>query len=440
MKRASRWRLVRVSAVTAMVLVVGALVPSLSGGAPAAAATDGQMIFPASGNIQSIVWDGCLGDYRPHEGIDITGRGGDPILAAYDGVIKTRTANNGYGNYTDIEHPGGYVTRYAHMVAPGWYPPGTAVVRGQQIGVVGKTGATTANHLHFEVRLNGAVYTAINGGFTCLSDVRRGDPIPLFFPGLGSDNGSVVASADYTGDDKADLLTVAGNGDVQLRAGNGAGGFQKTATYVGLGTVRRHFTHTDLNGDDKADIIAARSDGALEYFAGVGNGGFQAVAVVGNGWYDMLHVTSGADYTGDGKQDVIGVSAAGVMTIFRGSGSGGFATPYVTLGGGWEGFHFLVGGDFDNDGRGDIIGIDDTGSLYFYPGGVNGFGARRTAGAGWLEFTALTGGVDYNGDERADLLGRTPAGELFLYPGNGKGGFNARTLVAADAADYLSIE
>ncbi|MFP3787004.1 M23 family metallopeptidase, partial [Burkholderia sp. SIMBA_024] len=84
-------------------------------------------------------------------------------------------------------HPGGYVTRYAHMVAPGWYPPGTAVVRGQQIGVVGKTGATTANHLHFEVRLNGAVYTAINGGFTCLSDVRRGDPIPLFFPGLGSD-------------------------------------------------------------------------------------------------------------------------------------------------------------------------------------------------------------------------------------------------------------
>lgn len=440
MKRASRWRLVRVIAVTAMALVIGVLVPSLSSVTPAAAATDGQMIFPASGNIQSIVGDGCLGDYRPHEGIDITGRGGDPILAAYDGVIKARTSNSGYGNYVDVQHPGGYVTRYAHMVAPGWYPPGTPVVRGQQIGVVGKTGATSANHLHFEVRLNGAVYTAINGGFTCLSDVRRGDPIPLFFPGLGTDPISTVASADYTGEGKADLLIVAGNGDLQLRAGDGAGGFQKTATYAGFGTIRRHVTHADFNGDDKADIFAARSDGALEFFAGAGNGGFQAVAVLGNGWYDLLHVASGADFTGDGKQDVLGVSPDGTLTIYRGNGSGSFGTPSITVGGGWASFHFLVGGDFDTDGRGDIVAVAGDGTLYLYPGTASGFGAVRIVGRGWTEFTALTGGVDYNGDKLPDLLGRTAAGQLYLYPGDGKGFFGAASLVAADAADYLTLE
>lgn len=440
MKRASRWRLARVGMVAALALMVGVLVPSFSSGSPAAAATDGQMVFPSSGNIQSKVGDGCLGNFRAHDGIDIGGGGGSPILAAYDGVIKTRTYSSGYGNYIDIDHPGGYSTRYAHMADVGWYPPGTRVTRGQQIGVVGKTGATTAFHLHFEMRLNGTIYTAINGGFTCLSNVTRGTFIPLFFPGLGTGPGSAVSSADYTGDDKADLLIVAGNGDLRLRSGTGTGSFLAAAAFPGWGAVRRHVTHTDFNGDNKGDILAARSDGVLEFFAGAGNGGFQAVATPGIGWYDMLHVTSGADYTGDGRQDVLGVSADGVMTIYRGNGYGGFGSPSVTVGGGWNGYHFVIGGDFDGDGRGDIVAVSDSGELYFWAGTVNTFGAARSVGRGWTEFTAMTGGVDYNGDERADLLARTPAGQLYLYPGDGTGAFRAPTLVSSDNADYLTIE
>lgn len=440
MKRASRWRLARVGMATALALVVGVLVPSLSGGAPAAAATDGQMVFPASGNIQSKVGDGCRGNYRPHEGIDITGAGGAPILAAYDGVIKTRTANSGYGNYTDVEHPGGYVTRYAHMANAGIYAPGTRVARGQQIGIVGKTGATSAYHLHFEVRLNGAVYTAINGGFTCLSNVTRGNFIPLFFPGLGSGPGSTVASADYTGDNKADLLVVAGNGDLRLRAGTGTGSFQAASTpFPGWGAARRHVTRTDFNGDNKADLFAARADGILEFYAGTGSGGFQPVTTPGNGWYDMLHLTSGADFSGDGRQDVLAVTSDGVMIVYPGNGAGGFVGTSTVVGAGWQGFLYIVGGDFDNDGRGDIIGVADSGALYCYPGVAGGFGAARLVGGGWQEITAVTGGVDYDGDERADLLGRGRTGELFLYSGNGAGGFSKQTLVSSDWADQLAI-
>lgn len=441
MKRPSRVRLARIGIATALAVVIGVMAPALSSSSAATAAVNGQMVYPSSGNIQSKVGDGCRGNYRAHDGIDIGGGGGTPIVASYGGVIKSRTANSGYGNYTDVEHASGYVTRYAHMASPGMYAPGTRVARGQQIGVVGNTGNSPAYHLHFEVRLNGAVYTAINNGFTCLSNVTRGGVLPLVFPGLASGQPPGVASADYTGDKRADLLTIGGNGDLRLRAGNGAGAFSPAKTlFSGWGVSRRHITHADFNGDGKADILAARSDGTLEFYKGNGGGGVAPAVGIGKGWYGLLHVTSGADYTGDGKQDVLGVSATGALTIYRGNGAGGFGEPHIPLGSGWAGFHFLVGGDFDNDGRGDIMAVDAASALRFYPGVPGGFGPMRVVGSGWGEFTALTGGIDYNGDGHADLLARTASGQLYLYPGFGTGTFGERTLISATWADELAIE
>lgn len=444
MKRPSRLRFARIGMIAVLAVVIGSLVPSMSASTPASAATDGRMVYPASGNIQSKVGDGCRGNYRAHDGIDISGAGGTPIVAAYDGLIKSRTVNSGYGNYTDIEHPGGYVTRYAHMASPGIYAPGTRVGRGQQIGVVGNTGNSPAYHLHFELRLNGAVYTAVNNGFTCLANVSRGGTIPLTVPGLATGPGpkSPTAAADYTGDKKADLLIVAGNGDLRLRGGNGAGGFQPATTLLGAnwGGTRRHVTHTDFNNDGKADVLAARSDGILEFYPGKGGGALGSPVAIGDGWWDMMHVASGADYTGDGKQDILGVSRNGVLIIYAGNGAGKFGSPHTTVGSGWQAFHFVIGGDFDNDGWGDIIGLHFDGTLYFYAGVPNGFAARRAVGSGWQEFTAATGGVDYDGDGRADLLVRTPSAQLFLYPGLGDGTFGTRKLVSADWADHLTIE
>ncbi|MCK2035604.1 VCBS repeat domain-containing M23 family metallopeptidase [Microbacterium sp. SSW1-49] len=440
MKRTSRLRLVRVAMVTVVALLGAVLVPSLGSAPSASAATDGRMVYPASGNIQSKVGDGCRSNYRAHDGIDISGQGGTPILAAYDGIVRTRAFGSGYGNYVDIEHPGGYVTRYAHMAAPGTVAPGARVVRGQQIGVVGKTGATTALHLHFEVWRNGAVYTRINDGFTCLSNVARGTAIPLTFPGLGALPYAAVLSADYTGNRKADLLGIAADSDLHHFGGTGTGRFGSASIITSAWGTRKHLTHTDFNGDGVGDILVARNDGVLEFYAGRAGGGFGGLSTAGTGWYTMLLVTSGADYTGDGRQDVLGVSPAGMLSIYRGNGAGGFTAPTVTVGGGWQEFRHLVGGDFDDDGIGDLMAVDSAGTLFFYPGVVNKFGARRSLGGGWGAFTALTGGVDYNGDGFVDLIARTAAGELYLYPGTGSGTLGARTLIGTGWSGYLELE
>lgn len=438
MKAASRSRLARIGALAVLAIALGSLIPA-AGVESASAATDGKMVVPASGNIQSKVGDGCRDNYRKHDGIDISNQGGTPILAAYDGVIKTRTTNTGYGNYVDIQHPGGYVTRYGHMESPGMQGVGTTVTRGQQIGVVGKTGATTAYHLHFEVWRNGSVYTAINNGFTCLSNVTRGATLPMEFPGLGTVVTPRILSGDFDRDGRADLVGVAPDGDLQFFGGTGAG-FRAPATITSAWGLRTHLTHTDLNDDGHSDLLAVRSDGSLEFHQGSAaeGGGFSGFAVIGSGWDGLTQVTSGADYTGDGRHDVLAVRD-GILRIYPGDGEGRLSSPVVTVGAGWDAFTQMVGGDFNRDGRGDLIVVDRAGLAYFYPGGLGGFGNRQIVGTEW-NLTALSGGIDYNGDGVADLMARMPSGELVLFVGAGNGSFSARVPFGQGYGSYTGLE
>ncbi|MEV4669823.1 VCBS repeat domain-containing M23 family metallopeptidase [Microbacterium sp. LWO12-1.2] len=439
MKRTSRSRLVRVAMATVLAVVLGTIAPSLVSAVPASAATDGQMVYPASGNIQSKVGDGCRGNYRAHDGIDISGQGGTPILAAYDGVIKLRASNGGYGFYTDVEHPGGYVTRYGHMAAQGMYAPGTRVVRGQQIGVVGDTGSPGAYHLHFEVWRNGSIYSQINQGFTCLSNITRGNTLPLVFPGLATQPVPVLLT-DFDADGRADLLGVAADGDLHFIKGDGNGRFQPGAVVTTAWGIHKHLSSADFNRDGRADMLVVRSDGALEFYGGSATGGFDDFRVIGSGWYGMLQVTSGADYTGDGKHDIVAVTPTGALLIYPGNGAAGFAGAEITAGSGWHGFRFVIGGDFNGDGAGDLMTVDSNGILRLYPGQYNGFGAPQAISGGWGALRALTGGSDYTGDGKADLVGVNASGEMIVYVGTGAIGFSGSILVGAGWGGYALIE
>jgi murein DD-endopeptidase MepM/ murein hydrolase activator NlpD len=92
---------------------------------------------------------------RMHEGIDIALPAGTPIHAAKEGTVAIAAPTGGYGNYTCINHGGGLSTCYAHQSSYA-VGVGDSVSQGQVIGNVGCTGSCFGDHLHFEVRVDGA--------------------------------------------------------------------------------------------------------------------------------------------------------------------------------------------------------------------------------------------------------------------------------------------
>ena len=96
-----------------------------------------------------------LGYFRPHWGIDITGRRGTPIYAAGDGFVSyTGWTAGGHGNNIVVDHGFGYQTRYAHL-DKSLVTAGQWVKRGEQIAEMGATGLTSGTHLHYEVIYRG---------------------------------------------------------------------------------------------------------------------------------------------------------------------------------------------------------------------------------------------------------------------------------------------
>ena len=89
-----------------------------------------------------------------HTGVDISGTGyGSPAYVTNNGTIMEMSYHYSYGNNILVDHGNGFYTLYAHLsgFAPGM-KVGRVVERGEQIGMIGATGAATGPHLHYEIR------------------------------------------------------------------------------------------------------------------------------------------------------------------------------------------------------------------------------------------------------------------------------------------------
>lgn len=89
-----------------------------------------------------------------HTGVDLKTKPNDEIHAAFDGEVVQSGPYSAYGNYIEIKHAYGFVTRYSHM-SKNLVKAGDIVKAGQVIGHVGRSGRATTEHLHFELLCKG---------------------------------------------------------------------------------------------------------------------------------------------------------------------------------------------------------------------------------------------------------------------------------------------
>ncbi len=123
---------------------------------------------------------------KMHSGLDFTAPQGTPIYATGDGTVTTAGYNTGTGNEVVINHGYGYETKYLHMVRIK-AKAGQRVKRGEVIGWVGNTGASTGPHCHYEVHINGSPV----------------DPVYFFFNDLNAEQYDRVLKLAATGSAKS---------------------------------------------------------------------------------------------------------------------------------------------------------------------------------------------------------------------------------------------
>ncbi len=93
-------------------------------------------------------------DEAKNKGLDISGKTGDPVLAAADGrVVYAGAGLRGYGNLIILKHNNTYLTAYAHNQTL-LVKEDQSVQKGQKIAEMGNSDADRVK-LHFEIRRQG---------------------------------------------------------------------------------------------------------------------------------------------------------------------------------------------------------------------------------------------------------------------------------------------
>ena len=132
-------------------------------------------------------------DWSDHNGFDVHAPVGTPVLAAAPGRVDRSHFDPAYGHVIRIVHEGGYWTRYTHLARRD-VGRGAIVLRGQEIGALGRSGALSGGfpHLHFELwRQTPAGRQPIDphlhwshgaGQVTCPEQFRAGSGFALTYP------------------------------------------------------------------------------------------------------------------------------------------------------------------------------------------------------------------------------------------------------------------
>ena len=94
------------------------------------------------------------GNVAWHQGVDFAGKENADIVSVAAGVVTWADQRNGYGLMVEVNHGGGFSTRYAHN-NENLVKVGDVVKKGQVVALMGSSGRSTGPHVHFEVYKNG---------------------------------------------------------------------------------------------------------------------------------------------------------------------------------------------------------------------------------------------------------------------------------------------
>ncbi len=165
------------ASLTSLVLLLGFASPAFAQAPPDLAVPSGEadlIVFPQPelGTTYEDDYGYGRSDGRVHQGNDLVGEKGDPVVSILDGVVVTMRDGERSGYYVVIRHDNGWASYYMHLnndrrgddnrggpataFAPG-LQVGQRVEAGQLIGFVGDSGnaENTAPHTHFELHIDG---------------------------------------------------------------------------------------------------------------------------------------------------------------------------------------------------------------------------------------------------------------------------------------------
>jgi murein DD-endopeptidase MepM/ murein hydrolase activator NlpD len=98
--------------------------------------------------------DPMTGQRSRHFGVDFAGKRGSPIRAVAAGIVVFSGTRTGLGRVVEIDHGNGYMTRYAHNLK-NLVTVGQRVAKAEHVALLGSSGRSTGNHVHFEILHNG---------------------------------------------------------------------------------------------------------------------------------------------------------------------------------------------------------------------------------------------------------------------------------------------
>ncbi len=247
-----------------------------------------------------------------------------------------------------------------------------------------------------------------------------------------------IAAGDFNGDHLLDvavwtLNANTGNTEARIFLGNGAGGFTTGGIFVApnsndFSPGPNSIVAADVNGDGKLDLVGATIDNGVFIYLGNGDGTFQAPANYDYGRsFGCCNGVAVGDLNGDGKLDLALPVNDGISVLLNnGNGTFGAATYYASgLAGSAPGAGIAIG-DLNGDKKADVVVTNENfGVIVYLNQGSGTFAVEGTVGDLAVGATDNVVLADINNDKKLDIILPDGVGDVFTFYGKGNGTFVA---------------